>query len=96
MIRRLAAGDLITSRRDRANTSHVGPATLLVATGAKQDIREGFQRNLSNDGIVLGLLQDGLYLDRKMDFWIKRNARSARCPRPRSTRRCSATSSRAR
>ncbi|HEX2688987.1 MAG TPA: insulinase family protein [Kofleriaceae bacterium] len=42
--------------------------------GAKQGIQQGFDRNLSNDGIVLGMLQDGLYLDRKMDYWAKRNA----------------------
>jgi len=43
-------------------------------SGAKQGILSGFERNLSNDGFVLGLLQDGLYLDRKLDFWVKRNA----------------------
>ncbi len=43
-------------------------------TGAKQGILQGFERNLSNDALVLGMLQDGLYLDRKMDYWAKQNA----------------------
>jgi zinc protease len=42
--------------------------------GAKQGLMEGFERNLSNDMFVLSLLNDGLYLERKMDFWAKRNA----------------------
>jgi zinc protease len=42
--------------------------------GAKQGILEGFSRNLSNDPFVLNLLNDGLYLERKMDYWTKRNA----------------------
>jgi len=43
-------------------------------TGAKKGILQGFERNLSNDGAVLGMLQDGLYLERKMDYWTKQNA----------------------
>jgi zinc protease len=42
--------------------------------GAKQGILQGFERNLSNDAFVLAQLQDGLYLERTMEFWAKRNA----------------------
>ena len=42
-------------------------------TGAKKGILEGFTRNLSNDGTVLGMLHDGLYLDRTTAYWAKRN-----------------------
>ncbi len=42
--------------------------------GAKKGILAGFERNLSSDGTILNMLQDGLYLDRKMDFWAKQNA----------------------
>jgi zinc protease len=42
--------------------------------GAKQGLLTGFERNLSNDGFVLGILHDGLYLDRKTEFWAKQNA----------------------
>ncbi|MCW5802229.1 MAG: insulinase family protein [Deltaproteobacteria bacterium] len=41
--------------------------------GAKKGIIEGFARNLSNDQAVLGLLHDGLYLDRTTAFWAARN-----------------------
>ncbi|MGH2901695.1 MAG: M16 family metallopeptidase, partial [Solirubrobacteraceae bacterium] len=51
-----------------------GGLTAEELTIAKQGILEGFQRNLSNDFAVLGLLHDGLYLERKMDYWAKRNA----------------------
>jgi zinc protease len=43
-------------------------------TGAKQGLQQGFDRNLSNDPFVLNMLQDGLYLDRKMEYWAKQNA----------------------
>jgi zinc protease len=54
----------------------------LVATGvtadeltaAKAGLLQAFQRDLSNDAVVLNLLQDGLYLERTMDYWSKRNA----------------------
>jgi zinc protease len=39
--------------------------------GAKTGIWSGFERNLSNDGAILGMLNDGLYLDRKLDYWEK-------------------------
>ena len=42
--------------------------------GAKKGLRAGFERNLSNDGAVLGMLADGLYLGRTMEFWMKQNA----------------------
>jgi zinc protease len=51
-----------------------GGVTADELSGAKQGILQGFERNLSNDSFVLGLLQDGLYLDRKLEFWTKRNA----------------------
>ena len=51
-----------------------GGITADELAGAKQGILSGFERNLSNDGFVLGMLQDGLYLDRKMEFWAKQNA----------------------
>ncbi len=40
-------------------------------TGAKQGIWSSFERNLSNDGAVMGMLSEGLYLERKMDYWEK-------------------------
>jgi zinc protease len=51
-----------------------GGITADELAGAKQGILQEFERNLSSDGFVAGLLQDGLYLDRKLDFWAKRNA----------------------
>jgi zinc protease len=39
--------------------------------GAKTGIWTGFERNLSNDAFVLNMLADGLYLERKMDYWEK-------------------------
>jgi zinc protease len=39
--------------------------------GAKTGIWLAFERNLSNDGAVLGMLAEGLYLDRKMDYWTQ-------------------------
>src|SRR6185436_2157809 len=42
--------------------------------GAKKGVLSGFERNLSNDDAVIGLLHNGLYLNRTMEFWIKRNA----------------------
>jgi zinc protease len=41
---------------------------------AKQGYLQGFERNLSNDGAVLGMLSESAYLGRTMDFWIKSNA----------------------
>jgi zinc protease len=43
-------------------------------TGAKQGLQQGFDRSLSDDVIVLGRLHEGLYVDRTMAFWAKRNA----------------------
>jgi len=51
-----------------------GGITSEELSGAKKGILEGFERNLSNDGAVLGMLQDGLYLERKLDYWAKQNA----------------------
>ncbi|HEU4726782.1 MAG TPA: pitrilysin family protein [Kofleriaceae bacterium] len=51
-----------------------GGITAEELAGAKQGLLTGFERNLSNDPFVLGLLHDGLYLDRKTDFWAKQNA----------------------
>jgi zinc protease len=41
---------------------------------AKSGLQQAFDRNLSNDNFVLGLLHDGLYLERKLEFWAKHNA----------------------
>ena len=51
-----------------------GGITLDELAAAKQGLQQGFDRNLSSDPFVLNLLQDGLYLDRTMDFWAQRNA----------------------
>ncbi len=51
-----------------------GGITAKELAGAKKGIAEGFERNLSNDGAILGMLDDGLYLGRTMDYWAKRNA----------------------
>jgi zinc protease len=83
-----AAGALITGGAMNPENAKKGMAAMLEEigklvsggvtaeelAGAKQGLLSGFERNLSNDGFVLGMLQDGLYLDRKMDFWAKRNA----------------------
>ncbi len=42
--------------------------------GAKKGLAAGFERNLSNDGNILGMLADGTYLDRRMDYWQKQQA----------------------
>jgi len=41
---------------------------------AKQGLQQKFDRDLSSDGFVLQLLAEGLYLERKLDFWAKRYA----------------------
>jgi len=41
---------------------------------AKSGLQQAFDRNLSNDNFVLGLLHNGLYLERKLEFWAKHNA----------------------
>jgi zinc protease len=51
-----------------------GGVTAAELTTVKSGLQQTFDRNLSNDPFVLGLLHDGLYLDRKLDFWAKRNA----------------------
>ncbi len=42
--------------------------------GAKKGLAGAFERNLSNDGAVLGMLADGTYLERTMDYWKKQQA----------------------
>jgi len=77
-----AGGALNPENAKKGMAAMMEEITKLVATGitadelagAKQGLRSGFDRNLSNDAFVLGMLQDGLYLERKMDFWTKRNA----------------------
>ncbi|HEX3474914.1 MAG TPA: pitrilysin family protein [Kofleriaceae bacterium] len=51
-----------------------GGITATELTTVKSGLQQAFDRNLSNDLFVLNLLHDGLYLDRKLDFWAKRNA----------------------
>ena len=51
-----------------------GGVTATELTTAKSGLQQAFDRNLSNDPFVLNLLHDGLYLDRKLEFWIRRNA----------------------
>jgi len=51
-----------------------GGITSAELAGAKKGILAGFERNLSNDGWILGVLDDGLYLDRTMDYYEKQNA----------------------
>jgi zinc protease len=41
---------------------------------AKKGMVADFERNLSNDNFVIDKIQDGLYTDRTMAFWAKRNA----------------------
>ncbi|MBA3465502.1 MAG: insulinase family protein [Deltaproteobacteria bacterium] len=41
---------------------------------AKSGIQLNFDRTLSQDGTVISMLNDGLYLDRKMEYWEKNNA----------------------
>ena len=48
--------------------------TAAELTAAKQGLIADFERNLTNDQVVLDRLQDGLYLNRTLDFWAKRNA----------------------
>jgi zinc protease len=51
-----------------------GGVTAAELTTAKSGLQQAFDRNLSSDPFVLNLLHDGLYLDRKLEFWTRRNA----------------------
>jgi zinc protease len=51
-----------------------GGITADELSGAKQGLQQGFDRNLSNDAAVLGMVHEALYLGRTMEFWTKRNA----------------------
>ena len=51
-----------------------GGVTAAELADAKKGFLSGFERNLSNDPTVVNLLHDGLYLNRTMDYWTKRNA----------------------
>ncbi|TMQ22126.1 MAG: insulinase family protein [Deltaproteobacteria bacterium] len=51
-----------------------GGVTAEELSNAKSGLQQAFDRDLSNDGVVLRLLHDGLYVDRKLDFWTKHNA----------------------
>jgi zinc protease len=78
----LAAGALNPENARKGMTAMLDEITRFAAEGvnaeelatAKKGILESFERNLSNDAFVANLLADLLYLERKMDFWIKRNA----------------------
>jgi zinc protease len=77
-----AAGALNPENAKKGMAAMLDEITRLVSSGitadelatSKRGILEGFERNLSNDAFVLSMLQDGLYLERKMDYWSKRNA----------------------
>jgi zinc protease len=51
-----------------------GGVTAAELTTVKSGLQQAFDRNLSNDSFVINLLHDGLFLDRKLDFWARRNA----------------------
>ncbi|HMG57184.1 MAG TPA: pitrilysin family protein [Kofleriaceae bacterium] len=51
-----------------------GGITAAELTAAKSGLQQAFDRDLSNDAVVLGLVHDGLYLDRKLEFWAVHNA----------------------
>jgi zinc protease len=51
-----------------------GGITADELTTAKKGFLLGFERNLSNDQVVLNMLNDSSYLTRTMDFWAKQNA----------------------
>jgi zinc protease len=51
-----------------------GGITAEELDGAKKGLLQGFERDLSNDGNVLNRIHDGLFLDRTMAWWAKRNA----------------------
>ena len=78
----LTGGALNPENAKKGMAAMVEEITKLATTGisadelkiAKQGLLEAFQRDLSNDGTVLRMLHDGLYLGRKTDFWVKRNA----------------------
>jgi len=78
----LAGGAMNPENAKKGMAAMIQEITQLVATGitadelavAKQGILQAFERDLSNDGYVLRMLQDGLYLDRTTAFWAKRNA----------------------
>jgi zinc protease len=78
----IAGGALNPENARKGMAAMLDEITRLVSGGitaaelatAQQGLLSGFERNLSNDGFVLGLLQDGLYLDRKLEFWAKHNA----------------------
>ncbi|MEO8700486.1 MAG: pitrilysin family protein, partial [Kofleriaceae bacterium] len=78
----LAGGAMAPENAKKGMAAALEEINKLVASGvtsdelttAKQGILAGFERNLSNDGTVLTLLNDGLYLGRTMDYWAKWNA----------------------
>jgi len=83
-----AAGEFVTVGALNPENAKKGMAALLEEigklvsggmsadelAGSKKGFLSEFDRNLSNDAFVLGMLNDGLYLNRNMDFWSKRNA----------------------
>jgi zinc protease len=51
-----------------------GGVTAEELASAKSGLQQSFDRNLSSDAFVQGLLQKALYLDRKLEFWAEQNA----------------------
>src|SRR5262249_38942641 len=78
----LAAGALNPENAKKGMAAMVEEIARLTSSGitaaelttVKSGLQQAFDRNLSNDPFVLNLLHDGLYLDRKLDFWVRRNA----------------------
>jgi zinc protease len=78
----LAGGALNPENAKKGMAAMTEEITKLVSGGitaeelgnAKSGLQQGFDRNLSSDPFVLRLLHDGLYLDRKLEFWTKHNA----------------------
>ncbi|HEX3758570.1 MAG TPA: pitrilysin family protein [Kofleriaceae bacterium] len=64
----------MTAMLDEISKITTGGITAAELTTAKSGLQQNFDRSLSNDAFVLNLLHDGLYLDRKLEFWAKHNA----------------------
>ena len=64
----------LSAALEEINSVVTAGITATELTGAKQGLIADFERNLTNDQVVLDRLQDGLYLNRTLEFWTKRNA----------------------
>ncbi len=75
-----AGGAMNPSNAKKGMAAMLQEIDKLIASGvaaqelgdAKKGMQSDFDRNLTNDAVVVGILQDSQYLDRKLEFWKKR------------------------